>query len=617
MKQFQKDTGGTLLNGLTSFWKLKDATDFWGTNNLTQNGTISYTTGPADGAVELGTSNTGNYLSFSGLLANAPSPINGGAYTVSFWVYLETGNAANVMFFNWADMSTANHMGLTTVQMPSGNGGLATDHIDSSGNYQSTTASFTFTTGTWYLLTLTYDGSTQKLYINGSSTPTITLSAANTGTNAVFDGNSTAFNIGAYRSGSLRCFSGRLADFGIWNRVLSSTEISDLYNAGGGNTLVSTGTWSGVSGKGRIGRFFSTDPTMVGYYQFEGAAQDNGGGGSTITVNGTVAQRGRIGRSIQNTASGDYVTVANTSLLSTSIANSNQITILFWVMFPSSPGSGGFPIMCHGRDNAATCGYQVGWNYFVASAMAWSMTYGGSTQASCGESPTFTPSGGIWYLYACTWDGSTMKIYRNGQLTGTNAVGAQTITPQTYDLDFFNRRNTTGTYQGGTAPFNLQEVAIFSRAMSAQQIAQYYAWAMKKKMNFWQRFANAFNAFTKTVSVSMMNSASRLATIARRFSGARTASIAQMEGASRTQTIGRQLTLVRKVAIGMMYAASRVVSFIAKFPLWSFRSKHNTSWTARGNHPATWAARAKHSSSWTARARSSPSNTQTTPSTPN
>lgn len=86
----------------------------------------------------------------------------------------------------------------------------------------------------WINLVATYDGSqlsaNMHLYTNS------VLADAGTGnTGAITDIYNTApFNIGAYNNNAALNANGAIDEVGIWNRVLTSTEIVRLYNSGRG-----------------------------------------------------------------------------------------------------------------------------------------------------------------------------------------------------------------------------------------------------------------------------------------------------------------------------------------------------------------------------------------------
>lgn len=92
----------------------------------------------------------------------------------------------------------------------------------------------TLSTSTWYHLVYTNDyGGTERLYINGTEVATATGSTSTTGFSAV-----SYFGLGIYRDGNgnilSRYFDGVIDEVGLWNVVLSSSEVTELYNSGNG-----------------------------------------------------------------------------------------------------------------------------------------------------------------------------------------------------------------------------------------------------------------------------------------------------------------------------------------------------------------------------------------------
>jgi len=88
----------------------------------------------------------------------------------------------------------------------------------------------TFNVSTWYNIVVTYDGSKNasglKIYINGVEA-TYNIVSDN------FTGNSS--NSGSFKIGyTFGYFYGKIDEFSIFNRVLTPTEVTDLYNSGSG-----------------------------------------------------------------------------------------------------------------------------------------------------------------------------------------------------------------------------------------------------------------------------------------------------------------------------------------------------------------------------------------------
>jgi hypothetical protein len=100
------------------------------------------------------------------------------------------------------------------------------------------------TTNVWYQLVVTYSNSTASLFVNGSN-----LMQASRTYGTTLAGN---FFIGSYLGGGPPTFYGVISDVRIYNRALSSQEVSELYateSVVSGITLLSTITIQGIAGK--------------------------------------------------------------------------------------------------------------------------------------------------------------------------------------------------------------------------------------------------------------------------------------------------------------------------------------------------------------------------------
>jgi hypothetical protein len=216
-KIFQKDTNGTLTNGLVSYYKMEgDSTDFWGTNNGTD---TAVTYGTAYGKI-------GQGASFNGSTSQINLPKNSGTYptgntwSMSAWVYFNgTGGSAVYQFGNAYFVESLSSTGFDY------------RYYDGSAD-RTLSVSKTITTG-WHHFVWTHDRTVGGIaYLDG----------VNVGTNSYTTSNSPSYsNVFIGREGSPSgniFFNGYIDEFGIWNRALSTTEISDLYNGGAGNTMI-------------------------------------------------------------------------------------------------------------------------------------------------------------------------------------------------------------------------------------------------------------------------------------------------------------------------------------------------------------------------------------------
>ena len=106
--------------------------------------------------------------------------------------------------------------------------------IQSTLNNGVTTATSSISLNNWHHMVLTCDGAQKIIYVDGQivSTDVLTGSINYVNKNGIFIG---------YDS-EMDWFTGNIDDIGIWNRVLTSCEIQDLYNAQLNSTFVNAGT---------------------------------------------------------------------------------------------------------------------------------------------------------------------------------------------------------------------------------------------------------------------------------------------------------------------------------------------------------------------------------------
>lgn len=219
MKQFQVDTGGTLTTGLVSYYPLNDATDFYGSNNLTNTGSCAFTTGQGgNGAVVIDSS--GKWLT----RATDNMGWSGDA-SVSFWIKpIADVGSSEFTLFHWSKTTGGNgfYLGYQF------NGG--TRRLSAVWD-PSVTGSYNVTFGTSYQhIAVVLSGTSLKFYLNGVERISLTTSGTGSQTNQ--------FSIGSYFGNSDNGTSNmHISGFGVWTKALSTTEIDDLYNGGSGQTM--------------------------------------------------------------------------------------------------------------------------------------------------------------------------------------------------------------------------------------------------------------------------------------------------------------------------------------------------------------------------------------------
>jgi hypothetical protein len=81
----------------------------------------------------------------------------------------------------------------------------------------------TISAGSWFYVVGVYDGSSIKLYLNGTEEN----SDSSTGS---IDNDDVSFTIGAREAGADRFVNGKIGQVAVWSKALSSTEVSAIYD---------------------------------------------------------------------------------------------------------------------------------------------------------------------------------------------------------------------------------------------------------------------------------------------------------------------------------------------------------------------------------------------------
>lgn len=220
--QFAVNTasGGTLPTGLYSYKKVdSNSVDFVDANFNGTDTAISY----ANAGI------IGNDATFDGSTSKItiPTADNNNFNTVSFSFWMKTSDATDEVLYYAADaagaaimyfrkcFTTANKLDFIIFNV--------TDTI--------LTTTTSVTGGGWIHVVVTKTGANASIYINGNTTAEATSSAMNTANIG------TTREWGNFTLAGILFYTGQLDEFGIWTKVLSANEITDLYNGGAGNAL--------------------------------------------------------------------------------------------------------------------------------------------------------------------------------------------------------------------------------------------------------------------------------------------------------------------------------------------------------------------------------------------
>jgi hypothetical protein len=228
-----------LTDSLVSYWKLDETSgtraDAHSSNDLTDNNTVGYGTGIINNGADFERDN-GEYLSITDA-AQTGLDITGDI-SISMWVKAESIPADYMRLLGKNDADIENKGYYIQFRSPGANqSALSLTFYDDSSNatFVYSTDQYLASTGVWYHVVVTADvsagASGVTLYKNGSS-----ISATTGVDNATsISDTSAAFSIARNLQGSNPdSFDGIIDEVGVWNRVLTAEEVSDLYNSGAG-----------------------------------------------------------------------------------------------------------------------------------------------------------------------------------------------------------------------------------------------------------------------------------------------------------------------------------------------------------------------------------------------
>ncbi|NDA63151.1 MAG: DUF1566 domain-containing protein [Chitinophagia bacterium] len=363
------------------------------------------------------------------------------------------------------------------------------------GNYFDNNVNFN--TGTWYHLTIVHIGITTKLYINSNLIGTLSTAAPlncwNSSMNLYIGG-----DIGG---GAIEYFDGYIDDFGFWNRALTQQEITNLYNSqvpqpcttsvttslningcgfavlSNGDTVTQTGnyldTLSTLGGcDSIINQSVTIQPSsncnpipsyvptngLVGWWGFNGNAQDGSGNGNHGTVNGATLTTDRFGN--QNGAyefSNTFGRIQSVQLnlsnaftfqISIKLNNYNQIGTPFEINEGFSCNLNPQIWPNNGNLYLARCG----------NGMLNPLLIGDINSLI-----------GVWTHLVVVHERSTTRLYKNGTLI--SVINHQWPQTSLVNLTLANDGNTPFNYQ---SKCTFDDLGIWNRALTQQEITNLY-----------------------------------------------------------------------------------------------------------------------------------------------
>jgi len=440
-------------NGLVGYWPFNgNANDQSGNGN---NGTVNGATLTFDRY-----GNANNAYDFDGNNTHINVPLQQnlqGNKTFSCWIKLPLN------FINpYCNFITAKNQSLT----------LPNDYLSVNGNNPSyissntvgyfydgktgLSSSFNVNDNLWHNIILTHNYNLQeaKLYIDGIFINSII--STNFSINSLVDRLVFGGDLNSDVSANAALF-GQLDDIGIWNRALTQQEITNMYNG-----VNYSDTCNAVSG--------SLVNGLVGYWPFCGNANDQSGNGNNGTVNGASLTTDRFG----NTNSAYSFNGVNNYIkcLNAGPTGNPSITTSFWLK--SSQSTYGH-IIGYGNNGVSGNDFRV---YINGNGLCNNGSISFDTYDNDKElSTTFN---NVWDFYVVIYDGSigtnttVAKIYKNGTLLTSVCYSVNISNTNIASLLPITFGRYHGTIQTGYFNGSLDDIGIWNRALTQQEITQLY-----------------------------------------------------------------------------------------------------------------------------------------------
>ncbi len=315
----------------------------------------------------------------------------------------------------------------------------------------------------WENYTIVYDGSqkTFSAYKNGVLLGTLQNVPFNAGNRQINLGRS----VNPDNPNGNAYYNGKIDDIAIWNRALTQQEVTNLYNA---TACIQNPTLNIPS--------YLSQNGLVGWWPFNGNANDESGNGNNGTVNGatlTADRFGNVNKTYSFDGVDDYINCGNSNSLQL-----NYFTISVWSNLNSSPNwavnpnGGGFFIQ-KGCDNPNSP--FDGWSYRVFYALPWGLTVDQYSNNRAFLEKNVTSLFNQWNNIIFSYDGNQLRLFLNG-VRIDSMVRTDLTAINTNDLligcrkELINNNCTLNDFFTG----KLDDIAIWNRALSEQEIKNLY-----------------------------------------------------------------------------------------------------------------------------------------------
>jgi hypothetical protein len=260
-----------------------------------------------------------------------------------------------------------------------------------------------------------------------------------------------------------RTWDGYIDDLRVYNRILSTNEISQLYNSSNSKVAVPASKPSGSS----------LINGLVGHWTFDGKnlinnVTDSSGNGNTGYLKNmsttSAVTAGKIGQALNFDGVDDYIRVSPSSTLN----DLGPLTYSAWVYQNAAPGSENDIVVKRRRLFALTNLISPSTLYFITSNDSVNTSVRSNASIPLNK----------WIHVAVVWNGQvganlSYDFYVNGVVTGktTFNTGSNSV------LSDVPNDLTIGAFTDGSGGFvngKIDDVRVYNRVLSANEIYQLY-----------------------------------------------------------------------------------------------------------------------------------------------
>lgn len=407
----------------------------------------AWTKGNNNLSAALSLNGTNQYVDFGNILNMGLND-----WTISGWIKKDSNPSTSQHFISKAKAAAQNYrysIGVGT------NGGIRVFMQGNGGADVVWNGNTVVTDGNWHHFNVIYDRDAEaKIYVDGVFDSSMTISQWQSA-NMVSD---NPFRIGAYTASDniapTAFYQGELSQFRVYNYARSFAQILWDYNRG-----EPVAHWRLDECQGATAHDTSSNNNH-GTININSSGSQNALG-TCSSGNSTEAwfngQEGKFNSSLSFDGTDDYIDLGNDD----SIRNfTNQISVSAWAKYDAYGGGG--------QSYSVIAVKGSPWTFLLenyASKIRFRVTVGGLDRNAA---DSVIHELNRWYHFVGTYDGATIKIYKDGNLVGSTSV--------TGNLAVNDVSAKIGTWQGTNYNFNgqIDEVRIYNYALTQEQIKLLY-----------------------------------------------------------------------------------------------------------------------------------------------